>query len=337
MPHEPLRLGLVGAGTIAERHVAAATALPDVTITAIADTDLGAANRLASSCGAATYPDHTTMFGVGGLDAAVIAVPHALHAPITRDAAAAGLHILVEKPIATTIADATAMIDECRTAGVVLAVGHVLHFVPGMVAAQRLLRCGDLGTPLAAVDRRTASYSFGSRPGWFFDPVAAGGGVLLNVGIHSIDKLQWLLNAPAVRAAGRTATRDGLSVETEALALLEMAGGIPATVSLTGTGLPFTDVTEIVCTKGALRLSLTDGVWAYPSDGPGRQLAAAGSDELPTAFAAQLADFARACRTGQPPAVAGEYGRSVLATALAVYASADGGQFIHIPREESTI
>lgn len=334
MAHQPLRVGLVGAGTIAQSHAAAATTRPDVTITAVADPDRGAADRLAAGCGAAVYPDHATMLRAGGLDAAVIAVPHALHAPITRDAAAAGLHVLVEKPVATTVADATAMIEACRAGGVVLAIGHVLHFVPALVTARKLLRSGELGTPLAAVDRRTASYACGSRPDWFFDPVAAGGGVLLNVGIHSIDKLQWLLDAPVVRAAGRTATHAGLGVETEALALLELAGGIPATLSLTGTGLPFMDVTEIVCTKGALRLSLTDGVWVYPTGGEGRQAFAAGGDDLLTAFAAQLADFARACRTGEPPAVSAEYGRSVLATALAVYASADSGQIIDINRDE---
>lgn len=334
MSQQPLRLGIVGAGTIARSHVAAVATLPDVTIAAIADVEPAAAGRLAAACGAAAHPDHDAMFRGGGLDAVVIAAPHALHAPITRDAAAAGLHVLVEKPVATSLADATAMIDACRTAGVVLAVGHVLHFVPGLIAARRLLRSGDLGTPLAAVDRRTATYLPESRPAWFFDPVAAGGGVVLNVGIHSIDRMQWLLDAPAVRVAGRIATRDGLGVETEALALLELAGGVPATLTLTGTGLPFTDRAEVVCTGGALRLSLADGIQVYPTAGEGRELAAAGDDGLATAFAAQLADFVHACRSGQPPAVGGEYGRAVLATALAVYRSARTGDFVPVNQEE---
>jgi predicted dehydrogenase len=112
-----------------------------------------------------------------------------------------------------------------------------------------------------------------------------------------------------------------------------MANGIPVTLSLTGTGLPFLDVTEIICTKGALRLSLTEGVWAYPAGGEGRQVAVAGSGDLATAFTAQLADFAHACRTGEPPAVDGAYGRSVLATALAVYASAETGRFSNVNGE----
>lgn len=334
MPHQPLRLGIVGAGTIAERHVAAAATLPEVAVVAIADVNPAAAGRLAAGCGASVHTGHDAMFRAGGLDAVVIAAPHALHAPITRDAAGAGLDVLVEKPVATTVPDATAMIEACRAAGVVLAVGHVLHFEPGLIAARQLLRSGELGTPLAAVDRRTASYIPGSRPDWYFDPVAAGGGVVINVGIHSIDRIQWLLDAPAVRVAGRTATRDGLAVETEALALLELAGGIPATLTLTGTALPFTDLAEVVCTSGAVRVSLADVVRVYPAGGAARELTAAGQDGLAIAFAAQLADFARACRTGEPPAVGGEYGRDVLATALAVYRSARTGDFVPVYQEE---
>ncbi|MBO0868886.1 MAG: Gfo/Idh/MocA family oxidoreductase, partial [Micromonosporaceae bacterium] len=85
MPHQPLRLGIVGAGTIAERHVAAAATLPEVAVVAIADVNPAAAGRLAAGCGASVHTGHDAMFRAGGLDAVVIAAPHALHAPITRD------------------------------------------------------------------------------------------------------------------------------------------------------------------------------------------------------------------------------------------------------------
>ncbi|MGI5155198.1 Gfo/Idh/MocA family protein [Microbispora sp. CA-102843] len=325
-----LRLGVIGAGTIAEFHVAAARRTGgQAQVVAVCDVRAEAAEKLAAEAGALAFTDHRAMIDAGGLDAVVITVPHALHTPITLDAAAAGLHVLLEKPIATTREDAVRMIEACRAAGVVFAVGHVLRFVPTLRAAASYLASGELGRVVVASERRTADYADPARPRWFLDPGMAGGGIVLNVGTHSIDKLQMLVGSPIVEVTGHTAAPADGSVETEAVALARHADGTRSTMSVTGTGLPFTDEAEVVCGEGAIRISRGEGVWSFRR-GVATQVAAPEPGEMATAFAAQLADFARACAENGTPEVTPEYALSVLDVALAVYESSRQGSSITV-------
>ncbi|MFF3666148.1 Gfo/Idh/MocA family protein [Microtetraspora malaysiensis] len=325
-----LRLGVIGAGTIAEFHVAAARRTAGrVNVVAVCDVRAEAAEKLAAEAGARAFTDHQAMIDAGGLDAVVITVPHALHAPITLDAAAAGLHVLLEKPIATTREDAIRMIDACRAAGVVFAVGHVLRFVPTLRAAAAYLASGELGGVVVASERRTADYADPARPRWFLDAGMAGGGIVLNVGTHSIDKLQMLVGSPIVEVTAHTAAPEGVPVETEAVALARHADGTRSTISVTGTGLPFTDEAEIVCGEGAVRISRGEGVWSFRR-GAATQVAAPEPGEMAAAFAAQLSDFARACAEGSTPEVTPEYALSVLDVALAVYESSRQGSTVTV-------
>lgn len=320
----PLRLGLVGAGAVGALHLAAAASLPEVAVVAVCDVRRETAEQAAAGLSARAYRDHTSMFAAGGLDAVIVTAPHALHAPITVDAAAAGLHVLVEKPMATTVGGCRRMIEACTRYGVRLAVGHMLRYLPTVREAGRLLRTGALGRPVVITERRTSPYGPGSRPAWFFDSQLAGGGIVMNVGTHSIDKAQWLSAARVTRVLGYTWQKPQLGVETEAVGLLELSNGVRVALSVTGTGLPFQDETEVVCEHGALRLSRQDGLWTYQDDRHVQRLAPAPGDTA-EAFRAQLADFAASCADGRPPAVDGEYGHSVVATALALYESARQG------------
>lgn len=324
------RLGLVGAGGVALLHADAAAALPDVEVTAVCDPRIEAAGDLAGQTRALAFSDHLAMFESCELDAVVVTAPHTLHAPITVDAAQHGLHVLVEKPMATSVSDCLLMMETCSRYGVRLGVGHVIHFLAGAVEARRILLSGELGVPLTITERRTAHYAPGSRPAWFFDRSLAGGGIVMNVGIHSIDKAQWLGAAPATRVLGHVAQKPGLSVETEALALLQLQNGVRVSMSLAGTGLPFQDETEIVCEQGALRLSRRDGLLIYSESEEIPMLPAAESD-IGHAFGEQLADFVQACRDDREPAVSGEYGQSVVATAIAIYQSSAVGEQLAIP------
>ncbi|MFS8478614.1 MAG: Gfo/Idh/MocA family oxidoreductase [Micromonosporaceae bacterium] len=327
--NRPFRLGIVGAGSVAALHLDAA-AQAGVEVVAICDVRPAAARRMADRHGLRAYTEHTEMFAAGDLDGVVVTAPHALHAPITIDAAAAGLHVLVEKPMATTLADCRRMIEACEKHQVRLAVGHVLRFLPPIREAKRILASGRLGRPMVINERRTATYEPGSRPEWFFDPAMAGGGIVMNVGIHSIDKVQWLADGLVVRVVARSFSRAGLGVETESVGLLELANGVWAALIITSAGLPFQDETEVICEHGALRLSRRDGLWTY-QDGQETQVVAPHHDEVPTAFRDQLADFVAACRADRAPAVDGEYGQSVVATVLAMYESAGRANAVPVP------
>ena len=226
------RLGLIGTGIVAALHVKAARAVPGVRVTAVCDIQPAAAARTATEAGAVPYTDHRQMLTREPLDGVIITAPHALHAGMTLDAAAAGVHVLVEKPMATTVADCTAMIEACAAAGVVLAVGHVVRFDPAAHRIGQLLRSGDLGDVLAVHHHRTAHYRRGSRPDWFFDPAMAGGGIVMNVGVHGLDRIRWVGAATAVTATAHVWHRDGHAVETDAM------GTVAVPVSYTHLTLP---------------------------------------------------------------------------------------------------
>lgn len=307
------RLGLVGAGSVAAAHVEAARDLPSVEIAAVCDVRLEAARSLAGD--APVFTDHRAMIAAGGLEAVVVTVPHALHTQVVLDAAAAGLHVLVEKPMATTVEDCTLMIEACRAAGVLLAVAHVLHFDPLIRAARDVVHAGTHGHPLFVNHRRTAHYEPGSRPAWFFDPALAGGGIVLNVGSHAFDRFQFLTGARVSRVDGTTRGRPGMSVETDAVALVGLSDGTCGTLTLTSRGVPFLDETEILLEDATLRISHLDGLTL----GTGQVLHA--PSDVGSAFRTQLSEFAAAAQGRGGELVSGDYGRSVVAAALALYAS----------------
>ncbi len=135
------------------------------------------------------------------VEALSLALPHSLHAEAARLAVQAGKHVLVEKPIATTLADADAMIDAARRAGVILMVAEDMHFRPAVREAALAIARGDIGEPLYF-----QVHAGGSRSpsGWQADPVAAGGGVLMDIGVHYVRALRLIMGEPQRVFASRS-------------------------------------------------------------------------------------------------------------------------------------
>ncbi|MEU0565681.1 Gfo/Idh/MocA family oxidoreductase, partial [Nonomuraea sp. NPDC005983] len=283
-----LRLGLVGAGAVGRLHAEAALRVPGVRVTAVCDPNLDAARRVADGHGvdghgARVHAVHHDLIASGEVDAVVVNTPHALHTEIVRDAAAAGLHVLVEKPMATTLADADLMIAACAAAGVTLAVGHVQRFLPGKAAAMAALSAGEVGEPLLLSDRRGSDYRPAARPAWFLDPELSGGGVLINIGAHCVDRLVWLSGRRVERV---DATVNGSPIETDALVRLVLSGGLTAQLAVTGTGPPPAhDEITVVGERGTLSISSAAGT-ALHRDGVTTWLHRPDPGDIPGAFAA---------------------------------------------------
>jgi predicted dehydrogenase len=324
------RIGLLGAGAVGAHHVRAAAGADAYGIAAICDVRREAAEALAAP-GVEVYDDFRTMIAEARLDAVIITTPHALHAQQVVEAAEAGLHVLVEKPMATTIEDCSRMIEACRDMGVLLAVAHVIHFDPVAREARALIASGEFGAPLLIAHRRSAHYEPNSRPAWFFDPILAGGGIVLNVGTHGLDRIQWFGGGTVRRVSSVVRGRDGIEVETDSLALVELANGVTASVVLTSRGTPYYDETDVVMPEVTLRVSATDGLLLL-RDGAVTTLMPASSGHLRTAFRAQLDGFVSAARGEGGEYIDGAYGRSVVSAALAVYQAADRGNPVDVPR-----
>ncbi|MZD04785.1 Gfo/Idh/MocA family oxidoreductase, partial [Streptomyces sp. SID5785] len=331
------RIGVIGAGSIGAAHVRAAAGAERYEIAAVCDTHRATAAALAGPTGPAVFTDHRAMLATARLDAVVVAAPHALHTALVEDAARAGAHVLVEKPMATSVEDCTRMAAVCADAGVLLAVAHVIHFDPLAREARRIVTSGEHGRPVLITHRRSAHYDPGSRPSWFFDPGLAGGGIVLNVGSHGLDRIQWFTGSPVAKVSGVVRGRPGLDVETDALALLELADGTPASLALTSRGAPYFDETEVVMDRATLRVSGTEGLFLL-HDGRSTRLMAPDPDRQGTSLRAQLDGFTAAAR-GLPGAafVDAEYGRSVVAAALAIYESSARGGRIDLAADGVTV
>src|SRR5213593_3451418 len=140
------------------------------------------------------FKDYKDMLDSGFVDAVTVACPNDLHCEVTLAAAAAGKHVFVDKPMALNPADCDRMIEACRRAGVILMYGENLCFAPKYVRAQELVREGALGDVYYV---RQLECHYGPHADWFWDVNRSGGGVLMDMGCHSIAYCRWVFgNAP---------------------------------------------------------------------------------------------------------------------------------------------
>jgi predicted dehydrogenase len=341
----PLRVGLVGCGNVALNfHVPAYAATSGAfELVAVADPtaerlELGRATAGLSERDA--YTDPTDLLARADVDVVDVCTPQHLHRPLIEAAAAAGKHILCEKPLASVPADADRAIAAAERAGVVLAVMHNYLFFPEVVAVKRILDSGELGDiRVVQVDYLGVVDSPGAgayRPGWRHDPAAAGGGVLMDM-VHAVYLAEHLLGRPVERVSAYVdSTRANADVEELALVRLEadhrvaqvnMAWGYgPGGIAVTGT-------------QGRLRVDYRDG--GTPPWAPFERLVVTTyrgtrQDPLPrgqelaalvlSSMTATLLDLADSIAAGRPPAADGRQAGHILETTLASYASAALGR-----------
>ena len=189
MPGE-LKLGLIGAGAIARgMYVPAATALAaqNVRLVAIADPVPGKAATLAAGTGATPYDDHRRLLEHPGLDAVVVATTISTHAPVAMDALRAGKHVLLQKPMATSVAEADALIETAQRRGLILQCEPPHRMHPLAERARGDIAAGLLGT-LCLVVARSAHSGPPDRPWFYFQE--HGGSVIFDMGVHA---LTWVL------------------------------------------------------------------------------------------------------------------------------------------------
>ena len=140
-----IRAGVIGVGSIGRHHVRIYNQFDDVKLVGIADTDEGRRAGIARRYGSAAYASYQELFAQEKLDVVSIAVPTVNHCEVALAAIEAGVHVLVEKPIAATVEDADKIIQRAAAAGLTLTVGHVERFNPALAELKRRLADGELG------------------------------------------------------------------------------------------------------------------------------------------------------------------------------------------------
>ncbi|MBP1993902.1 Gfo/Idh/MocA family protein [Paenibacillus eucommiae] len=321
------RAAIVGGGGIAVGHLEALAGMDRIECVAVADVQEERAQKLASTYGIRPYVQYKEMIEREKPDIAVITLPHFLHKEAAVFCAEQGCHVLLEKPMALNTEECDEIIAAVRRSKVTLLVGHTQHYIAENREAKRIMEQNWLGELVMIIDARHTNYFQAQRPRWFLQKELAGGGILTNLGSHSVDKIQWLGGAPIarVRAAVSYEAAEG-NVEGSGLVFLENNNGVPATVSQSGYGGAPKDETELIFTKGMIKLHTGQSLWI--SEGGTYVQVPVEPQEAP--FVLQFNDLLNCIETGAEPECSMEYSRSIVAVIQSIYRS-------HELKEEQTV
>jgi predicted dehydrogenase len=192
-----LKIGVIGLGTIAAEHIKAYENNDAVELAAFCDVVQGRAELQAvHHSGALAYANYLDMLADPDVDAVSICAPNDQHAAIALAALHAGKHVLVEKPMAKTVAEAESLASAVSESGNILQVGYVRRFSPNALAAKKAIDAGDLGEVYFA--KASILRSAGNPGGWFSNKAVSGGGPLIDLGVHVIDICWYLMGMPEV-------------------------------------------------------------------------------------------------------------------------------------------
>ena len=334
----PVGVALVGTGLAGAMHAAGLRITPEANLLGACGTSAERSAAFAARFSLPrTYADLDALLRDPDVRVVHLCTPPHTHPALTARIAAAGRHLLVDKPLARTTAEADAMIADCDAAGVLLGGLFQHRCIPLCRRAKEAVDGGVLGR-LHLVDTlvkwwREPAYYAGSS--WRARSATEGGGALINQAIHSIDLLQWLAG-PVVSVAGHTATAlHRIETEDLGVAVMRTAGGALGVIEGTTAAYPgFPERIELHGSEGSLVLNegerrlewyLRGQAPRVERDGAAQGNAADPAAVSPEAHAAAFADFLRAVREGGRPAVDGREARRALAVVEAIYRSAAAG------------
>jgi UDP-N-acetylglucosamine 3-dehydrogenase len=233
-----LRVGVIGCGSIAQhRHLPEYVANKNVQLVAVCDINAERAKEVAEKYEVTAYTSYENLLRSGEVDAVSVCTPNYLHAPISIAALDAGVHVLCEKPLATSKEEAEAMISAAKRSGKKLMIGHNQRFVSSHQKARQLIQSGEIGKIYSF---RTAfghggpeQWSVEGKEGWFFQKEKAFIGAMGDLGVHKADLLRFILGEEIteVGAFVETSAKEFADVDDNAVCVLKTESGIIGTLA----------------------------------------------------------------------------------------------------------
>jgi len=231
-----IRLGIIGTGGIAGWHARQLQELPEVVITAVADTNVRNMEVFSEKFGlqeAKQFEDYLDMLDQGNLDAVVICSPHTLHYRQASDALGRGLHVLIEKPMTCSSEEAERLIQAAKQAGKVMQVSYQRHFQPEFLFIRNAIASGEIGKLTSVTASLYQEWRRGTTGSWRQDPALSGGGFLMDSGSHIIDVLLWTTGLTPVEVKPQL-HKQGTPVEIDTFTSIRFAEGAVAGLNLVG-------------------------------------------------------------------------------------------------------
>ena len=337
-----MKLIIVGIGWAGEAHFRAARALQhqgaDCQVAALVDVDADHLARMAAELGVnATFTDlPSSLEACREADAVVLCTPHHLHREAAEQAAAAGKHVLVEKPMALTLTDADAMIRACDRAGTTLMVAESARYRRATLAMCDALAAGRIGQVLSGrinpITRGRHTFAYPGRRAWLADPAVCGGGIWMLNGIHHMAVARGLLGEPT-RIYARQVRSDKFQSPLEAtiVALLSFAGGAEVTMTVSAElhGYKRFGDTAIFGSDGTLFLRRGEPMELEIYTDDGRETIECTEDApdgAAGAFVRQMQEFMASVAENREPLTGGRSERRTLRAILGGYESVRTGQ-----------
>lgn len=309
-----IRVALLGSGYVQEFHARAVHEHPNAELVAVANWREQSATALAERYAIPRVTtDWNEIVEATDIDAAVVATPNAFHAPQSVALLRAGKHVIVEKPMATSVGECDEMIDVSHASGALLMVAHCWRFRDEVLAMRERVASGELGEVVKT--RGYGAHATWGPEGWFVDPALAGGGALVDMGVHAIDTARFLLGDPTPsRVCAAIGTRYGTyQVDDDGVLLITWSNGTNSVVE-SGWWQPrvggLEADTEVYGTKGYARI--------WDPEPPSEDY----KHDTQPMYSAQMAEFLDAIAEGRQPRPSGEDGRVVMQVVEDAYRSA---------------
>ena len=254
-------VGIAGAGHFAAVHATALAALPQFRLVAVSATTQERSAAFAATRGGRPVADWRHLIDDKDIDVILVTLPHHLHAEAVIAAAQVGKHVIVEKPMAPTLAECRAMQAAATAAGTSLLVGQLMRYVLPCQAARAYLASGVIGRPRYGRSAMVKFWMESNRRDWHLHP-ETGGGMLMTAGIHALDRLVWLMDddVAAVAAMAAHLFHDQAVPDADLLLLRFAAGGLGDLASVGDCDRTMWNGTELACEGGRLLLDFDRGI-----------------------------------------------------------------------------
>ncbi|WP_221565863.1 Gfo/Idh/MocA family protein [Alkalihalobacillus sp. TS-13] len=327
-----LTVGVIGAGIIAVDHFKAIEQMEGLRTVAVVDVNEQKVNLFSKCYGILGYTDYREMILLEKPDIIIVTLPHYLHKEAAIFAAEQGCHILLEKPMALDTAECNKILQAVESNNVMLMVGHIQHYFAENMMARKILRQKRLGKLIMVNENRHMDYFTSDRPGWFLQSEKSGGGIVMNLGAHCIDKIQWILETRFKKGIAKLSyDTNELEVESDVegsgILYLETIDGVPVTISLAGYKVVPKHVTELIFTNGMMKVEVGKGLWINQTGT---------YEEVPcetevSPFISQLQELVDAIYGRSEITNTGTYAKSIIQVIEGCYRSHREGKVIDFP------